>query len=99
MIFICDERIYDNIKFFVKQKENGTVKNAVCQYLNDSNYQTSVLACAETDLLTGKEIDNASSVMCYSDGEFEWTSEITYLFEHYDLKLNNKFIEKIKTLS
>lgn len=98
-MFICDERIYDNKKFFVKQKENSIVKNAICQYLTDSNYQTSVIACAETDLLTEKEIDNASSVQCYSDGEFEWTSEITYLFKNYDLKLNDKFIEKVKALS
>ena len=98
-MFICDERIFNNKKFFVKQKENSTVKNAIYQYLNDSKYQISVLACAETDLLTGKEIDNASSVRCYSDGEFEWTSEIAYLFKNYDLKLKDKFIEKIKALS
>ncbi|MBR3439629.1 MAG: hypothetical protein IKH13_09035 [Clostridia bacterium] len=97
-MLICDEKVFDNPKPFINKNANLDVSDAIAHYLKDENFETVVIACAETDLLTGKRLEEASSVQCYSDGEFEWTSEIIYLFEQYGLKLDDRFIEKVKTM-
>ena len=98
-MFVCDKRIYNDNKYFVVDKEQRNIKNTIVRYMSSRHFETCAIAAQMRDLKTKEDVEGDHSIVCYSDGEFEWTSEITYLFEHYDLKLNEKFIEKIKDLS
>lgn len=45
------------------------------------------------DMFSDKQIKDADN--CYTDGFFTWYDSDIYYFEHYNLKLDEKFIKKI----
>ena len=40
-----------------------------------------------------KDVGTTESIFLYTDGEYIWTSEEIYHFEHYNLALNPEFIQ------
>lgn len=71
--------------------------NEPCVYKKDilkyfKNHDADIaVACTAVDHVTGKNI-GSESILSYNDGVYYWTNEEIYLFEKYDLKLNNDFI-------
>ena len=37
---------------------------------------------------------HSTANLCYEKDGYEWTNEVTYLFEKYNIKLNDDFIKK-----
>lgn len=49
------------------------------------------------DVFTGKKVAAADNG--YTDGKYRWFESEVYYFEHYNLKLNEDFLELVKKAS
>lgn len=67
-------------------------KGAVLEYLK--NGQDDGVRCT-TIFDYVKNEGTGETVFLYTDGDFYWTGEEIYLFEHYNLELNPEFIQKV----
>ncbi len=81
-----DPPVTSGIHFFCEEKQ------VVLNYLKQHEPEV-VQAHAMKDYVNGHNL--IESVECFTDGEYFWTNEETYLFEKYDLKLNDDFIEYV----
>lgn len=70
-----------------------TEKNTVLKYLKKYSEDCVAIACVATDYVTGETLNE--SILSYDDGVYCWTNEEIYLFEKYNLKLNDDFIEHV----
>ena len=95
------------IGFFTEMKitmfDNGSIKNhlvsevnydkkKIIDYLNSFGRQA-VCPRYAIDCVTGENISGSFSVI--DDGEYCWCDFLTYHIEKYNIKLPDKFIEKI----
>lgn len=67
-------------------------KNAILNYMKRYEAEA-VQARSMTDYISGTALPE--SVECFTDGKYFWTSEETYHFEKYNLKLNADFIQYV----
>ena len=68
------------------------VKNKVLSYMkggNDAGVRCSSVFDFVQNFSTGKTIH------CYTDGEYKWDDREIYHFEHYNLKLESEFVNKV----
>lgn len=73
-------------------------KHLILNYFHEFDNTYTVVTCAATDYITGKKI-GSESIKTYNDGVYVWTNEEVFLFNKYDLKLNDDFIQHILTKS
>ena len=67
-------------------------KTAVVRYMTSFKYFAGCPKYA-IDCITGEEI--APSILIYKDDEYCWSNVLIYHIEKYNIKLPEKFIEKI----
>lgn len=93
---LYDENSNNNCSFRDNINIVCPVKDIVLDYFKQiesiGNYV--VVTCSATDRITGKSL-NQSSIKTFDDGDYYWTNEEIYLFNKYDLKLNDDFIEHV----
>ena len=67
-------------------------KKAILKYLR--SYEPVAFSTAKVfDYIAEKETD--VQAVLYTDGEYKWYESEVYHFEHYDLRLNDEFIEYV----
>lgn len=67
-------------------------KKTILKYLR--SYEPVAFSTARVfDYITEKETD--VQAVLYTDGEYKWYESEVYHFEHYDLRLNDDFIEYV----
>lgn len=71
-------------------------KSTVLSYLK-SGRRIGAISGSSRDIFTDKPIKGELIVL--SDGEYEWTSDIIYYFDKYNLALPSEFITKSLTHS
>lgn len=72
------------------------LKIRILKYLKNLGVTISVAPGYDIDRTTGQLIPD-STIKVYADGDYIWDSETINLFEKYDLKLSNDFIEHVLT--
>ena len=55
-----------------------------------------VCCSAVYDFVEG--FSTGKTIHCYTDGEYFWNDKEIYHFEHYNLKLDENFIEKVLSI-
>lgn len=72
--------------------EKGVAKEKVLAYLQ--SFEDDSVCAGKVYDMHKKEYTDITNVT-YCDGEYYWDSTVIYYFEYYDLKLEDKFIEKV----
>ena len=80
--------IKDNIS--EKPIENKTV---LLKYLKNRRAIASIIG-VPIDVISGETITDDGWLL-FSDGEYEWSNDIVYYFENYNLKLPDDFINHV----
>ncbi len=96
-MFICEFASHRNPKLATFETLPTELKNKIICYITNPDYEFCACPSIAKDLLSGNEL--TGGIYGFTDGEFDWTNEIIYLFEHYDIKLYEKFINKVKNAS
>lgn len=80
----------------VKENINKPIsdKADILNYFRMYHDNFTAVTCAAVDHITGKPL-NGVSIRTYDDGLYCWTNEEEYLFEKYNLKLNDDFIAHV----
>ena len=75
-----------------KNKKPISKKDIVLDYMK--GFQEDVICPVRIrDEFTGENINK--TLIYYTDGEFVWDEREIYHFEHYNLTLNNEFLDKV----
>ena len=80
--------VKEGIDFLLPEKEK------VLSFFEKYKDEYIAVTCFATNHITGKPIGN-SSILSYNDGVYCWTNEEIYLFDKYNLKLNDDFIQYV----
>lgn len=68
-------------------------KESVLAYLK-SGFDHGILCSAVYDYVLNRS--TGDTVHCYCDEEYEWDDREIYHFEHYNMKLNEKFLNHVR---
>lgn len=88
---LCNNNKYPSIKENISKIEMVN-KKQILKYLKEGK-KTMAAPSIRRDIFTGNIIRGEYVVM--DDGEFAWTSEVTYYVEKYNLILPDKFINHV----
>lgn len=96
MKYITDYKEFDeeaNISLLDSISDAPIVeKDKVLKYLKNGN--DAGVRCSAVHDIVGN-FSTGETIHRYTDGEFVWDSSEIYHFEHYNIKLNEEFINKV----
>lgn len=94
---VCDEKkiFGDKDLIYLKSLISDTPitgKDKIIRHLRNGK---SIAAAAgrARDVFTGEPIKG--ELLCLSDGEFEWRSDVIYYVDKYNLQLSGEFVEHV----
>ena len=99
MKYITDilvDKIAEDDKESIRAEYVASDKDKVLNYLK--KFKASLFTSEPViDVFTGKKVADADNG--YTDGKYTWFESEVHYFEHYDLKLNEDFLESVKKAS